>query len=86
LQITVFDSSIVDLLRGGPDHALCGGGEIMSGVGDRSIVLDVDDPGVQRSSWIKNAAIILLKLTVTGACFWYVTREQPVGSYGVPVD
>src|SRR5258708_23957453 len=36
---------------------------------------DLDTPRRSHRGWIEKAAIVAAKLLVTGACFWYVSRQ-----------
>src|SRR5262245_7506190 len=40
-----------------------------------SVVSDFEAPRPSHGGWVGKAAIIAAKLLVTGACFWYVSRQ-----------
>jgi glycosyltransferase 2 family protein len=41
----------------------------------------IDTPGPDRSARLKHAALFLVKLAVTVACFWYVAREVNLADF-----
>jgi len=50
-------------------------------VGGRSMFTDVETTGAEQGTRLKNAALFLLKLAVTGACFWYVARQVDAADF-----
>jgi hypothetical protein len=53
---------------------------------EQSIVAYVGARSTHRASWIKNTALFLFKLAVTGACFWYVARQVDIAYLGWLLD
>jgi uncharacterized membrane protein YbhN (UPF0104 family) len=55
--------------------------EKIDGIGEPSVLTYVEATRTDRSGRLKNAALFLVKLVVTVACFWYVARQVNIADF-----
>jgi glycosyltransferase 2 family protein len=48
---------------------------------ERSMLTYIDTPGTDRAARLKHAALFLVKLAVTVACFWYIARQVNIADF-----